>query len=211
MNIKTENWNGHEIRFVEVEPSEWWAVAGDVAKSLGYSHTPTMVRRLDEDEKSTVSIRHIRSKNGVKQTRKVSIISEIGIYEAIFGSELKEAKSFKKWVKEVIKELRQQSGLEGFQIFRMLDKEHQKETMSKLSQSLKQPKRINFIKANVIANKAVSTKYGYEKMIKKKDMTPDMLLERQPILDDTVNLMSVVDRFDLDLSVSEKVYKKYVN
>lgn len=211
MSIKTENWNNHEIRFVEVEPSEWWAVAKDVADALGYSHTPTMVRRLDGDEKSTVSIRHTRSKNGVQQSRKVSIISEIGIYEAIFGSELKEAKSFKRWVKEVIKELRQQSGLEGFQVFRTLDKEYQKEQMSKLSQSLEKPKRNHFIKANTIANKAISSRYGYDKMIKKKDMTPDMLIERQPILDDTVNLISVVDKFNLDLSVSQKVYEKYIN
>lgn len=211
MNIRIENWNDHEIRFVEVEPSEWWAVAKDVSEALGYSHTPTMVRRLDEEEKTTVSIRHIRSKNGVSQARNVSAISEVGIYEAIFGSELKEAKAFKKWVKEIIKELRKQSGLEGFQIFRTLDKEYQKEQMSKLSQSLGKPKRNHFIKANVIANKAISNKYGYEKMVKKNDMTPDMLLERQPILDDTVSLMSVADKFDLDISVSQKVYDKYTH
>jgi len=48
-------------------------------------------------------------------------------------------------------------------------------------------------------------------MIKKKDMTPDMLIERQPILDDTVDLMSVADKFDLNISVSQKVYEKYLN
>lgn len=42
-------------------------------------------------------------------------------------------------------------------------------------------------------------------------MTPDMLIERQPILDDTVNLMSVADKFDLGISVSEKVYEKYLS
>src|SRR5690625_3914921 len=207
MNIRTENWNGHEIRFVEIEPSEWWAVAKDVATALGYKHTPHMSRRLDDDEKNTV-----RLKDTIKRGNpNVTIISEIGIYEAIFGSELKEAKEFKKWVKEVIKELRQQSGLEGFQIFRMLDKEHQKEMMSKLNRSLEKPKRTHFIKANTIANKAISTKYSYDKMIKKKDMTPDMLIERQPILDDTVNLIGVAEKFDLDISVSQKVYEKYLN
>ena len=207
MNIRTETWNGHEIRFVEKEPSEWWAVAKDVAEALGYKHAPTMVRRLDDEEKNTVSIRHSNRRGNPN----VTIISEIGIYESIFGSELKEAKEFKKWVKEVIKELRQQSGLEGFQIFRMLDKEHQKEMMSKLNRSLEKPKRKHFIKANTIANKAISTKYGYDKMIKKKDMTPDMLIERQPILDDTVNLISVAEKFDLDISVSQKVYEKYLS
>jgi len=207
MNIRIENWNDHEIRFIEVEPSEWWAVAKDVSEALGYSHTPTMIRRLDEDEKNTVPIRHSNKRGNPN----VSIISEIGIYEAIFGSELKEAKAFKKWVKEIIKELRKQSGLEGFQIFRTLDKEYQKEQMSKLSQSLGKPKRNHFIKANVIANKAISNKYGYKKMVKKNDMTPDMILEMQPILDDTVSLMSVADKFDLDISVSQKVYEKYTH
>lgn len=209
MNILTENWNGHEIRFIEVEPSEWWAVAKDISVALGYKITPHMTRRLDDEEKATIRLTDIRSKNGVKQARNFSVISEVGIYEAVFGSELKEAKEFKKWVKEVIKELRKQSGLEGFQVFRMLDKEYQKEQMSKLSQSLEKPKRTDFIKANTIANKAISTKYGYSKMVKKKDMTPDMLIERQPILDDTVNLISVVDKFGLDVSVSDKVYEKY--
>jgi len=68
----------------------------------------------------------------------------------------------------------------------------------------------HYIKANTIANKAVSTKFGHPKMIKKDQMTTDMLVARQPILDDTVELMEVNDRFDLGLSVSETIYSKYV-
>src|SRR5690625_4367791 len=135
MNIRTEKWNGCKIRFVEKEPSEWWAVASDVARALGYRDANSLTRILDDEEKDT----HNVSTLGGKQ--KMSVISEFGIYEAIFNSRRDEAKDFKKWVKEVIKELRQQSGLEGFQIFRMLDKEHQKETMSRLSQSLNKPDR----------------------------------------------------------------------
>lgn len=205
MNIRTENWNGHKIRFVEVEPSEWWAVLADVTKALNLK--PKHVKERLDDE--VVSTDHVKDSLGRQQ--EMLIVNEFGIYEVIFSSRKKEAKEFKRWVFNIIKELRQQSGLEGFQIFRMLDKEHQKEMMSKLSKSLEKPKRAHFIKANTIANKAISTKYGYDKMIKKKDMTPDMLIERQSILDDTVNLMSVADKFDLDISVSQKVYEKYVN
>lgn len=201
MDIRIENWNGHEIRFVEVEPSEWWAVAKDVADALGYSETNAMTRHLKKKYLTSVKL------TGMNQ--KFSAISEFGIYKAIFRSQRPEAEEFEEWVYNVIKELRKQSGLEGFQIFRMLDKEYQKEQMSKLSQSLEKPKRTAFIKANTIANKAISTKYGYDKMIKKKDMTPNMLIERQPILDDTVKLISVVEKFDLDVSVSDKVYEKY--
>lgn len=31
--MKTEIWNGHTIRFIEVN-SEWWAVAKDVTEAL---------------------------------------------------------------------------------------------------------------------------------------------------------------------------------
>lgn len=89
----------------------------------------------------------------------------------------------------------------------MLDKEHQKEAMQKLHKALKEPKKEHFIKANVISNKAVSNKYGFEKMVKKADMTPEMLVDRQDILEDTVSLMEVKEKFHLDISVSDKVYE----
>lgn len=91
----------------------------------------------------------------------------------------------------------------------MMDKEHQKECMSLLQNGLKNPVRVNFIKANTVANKAISNKYGYSKMLKKNDMTPQMLVEREPILEDTVDLMKTKDKFGLDLSVSQLIYQKY--
>lgn len=45
--------------------------------------------------------------------------------------------------------------------------------------------------------------------LKKHEMTPEMLVDREPILDDTVELMAVVDRFELPVKVSEAIYKKY--
>jgi len=42
-------------------------------------------------------------------------------------------------------------------------------------------------------------------------MTPEMLVQRQPILEDTVDLMAAVERFDLNLSVSQTIYSKYIN
>ena len=137
------------------------------------------------------------------------IVNEFGIYESIFESRKPEAKAFKRWVFEVVQDLRESSGLEAFQIFRMLDKEHQKEAMKRLRDNLSNPVCVDFIKANCIANKAVSNRHGFPKMIKKEQMTPDMLVERQPILDDTVALMSVNDSFGLGLSVSDAVYGKY--
>ena len=90
----------------------------------------------------------------------------------------------------------------------MLDKEHQKEAMTKLSHAITEPKPVDYIKANVIANKAVSTIYGHSKMVKKKDMTPEMLVDREPILDETVELMAVKEKYGLQFSVSEKIYNR---
>lgn len=125
-----------------------------------------------------------------------------------FKSRKKEAEAFQDCIFDIIKELRQSTGLEGFQVFRMLDKEHQKEAMTKLSHAITEPKPVDYIKANVIANKAVSTIYGHSKMVKKKDMTPEMLVDREPILDETVELMTVKEKYGLQFSVSEKIYNR---
>ena len=137
------------------------------------------------------------------------IINEFGIYDTVFQSRKKEAVEFRYWVYEAIKSMRFAIGLEGFQVFRMLDKEHQKEAMAKLNCYLRNPVRVDFIKANTIANKAVSNKHGYSKMLKKGTMSPQMLVDREPILEDTVELISVNEKFGLGISVSKAVYQKY--
>lgn len=203
MNIRIENWNGYDIRFVEKELGDWWAVLTDLTEALHLS-AREVKRRLPVDVVST----HMVQTGNVK--RKMLIVNEYGVYETVFESRKKEAKDFKRWVFEMLKLLRQDSGLEGFQIFRMLDKEHQRENMSKLCRSLHRPVRVDFIKANTIANKAVSSKFGHKKMVKKSEMSPEMLVHRQPILEDTVDLMSVVERFGLPVKVSDAIYSKHV-
>ncbi len=203
MDIKTEKWLDYEIRFVWYK-EEWWAVAKDVSDALGYTRTSNMLRMLSKVQKDT----HLMNTLGGEQN--MSIISELGIYKAIMRSERPEAEKLEVWVYKILKQLRQSSGLEGFQIFRMLDKVHQKETMAKLQQSLLEPTTVSFIKANSIANKAVSSRHGHVKSLKKNQMTPEMLIEREPILADTVDLMIAKEKFRLDLSVSKKVYEKYV-
>lgn len=199
--MKTEIWNGYPNRFVE-KNGEWWAVLKDVCDALGLK-TYDVSRRI----KDMVSTHNLETVGGKQQ---MLIVNEFGIYNTVFQSRKSEAKEFRYWVYEMLKQLRQATGLKGFQIFRMLDKEHQKEAMRHLQQSLKNPVRVDFIKANTIANKAISNRYGYPKMVKKADMTPQMLVEREPILEDTVELMGVNDKYDLGISVSEQIYKKCV-
>lgn len=198
--MKTENWNGHEIRFVEKD-GEWWAVAKDVAKALEYSKVDSMLRKLKPQQKGT----HSMSTLGGKQD--LSIISEDGIYKVIFGSKKKEAEDFQDWIYNVLKVLRQSSGLEGFQVFCLLDKEHQKEAMERLKKGLRNAEKVDYIKANTIANKAVSNKYGFKKMVKKEEMTPEMRVDRQELLDSVVELMSVKEKYQLNISVKEEIYR----
>lgn len=197
--MQTQNWNNHEIRFVDVD-GEYWAVAKDIADALDYAETRNLTKLVTKKFLMSSVLDGMNSKS--------TLISEFGIYKAIFNSKKKEAEEFQEWIFEVIKELRTQSGLEGYQVFRVLDKEHQKDMMQNLKRGVKEPKRQHFMKANTIANKAVSTMYGYDKMIKKSEMTPEMLVAREPILEDTVDLMSVKDKFDLPISVSSEVYKR---
>ncbi|MGL9749503.1 BRO-N domain-containing protein [Enterococcus sp. DIV0170] len=199
--MKTEIWNGHEIRFVNLD-EEWWAVAKDVAEALGYSSTFGLTKRLRDKYKGTTKWRTL---GGVQE---LVILSEQGVYKAIMNSHKPEAEEFEDWIFNIIKELRQSTGLEGFQVFRMLDKEHQKSAMQNLKKSLREPVRVDFIKANVIANKAVSNLHGFPKMVKKAEMTPEMLIDRQEILDETTELMGLKDKFNLDFSVSEKIYNR---
>ncbi|ONH63202.1 hypothetical protein A9Y58_00575 [Streptococcus parauberis] len=199
--MKIEHWNGYDIRFVE-HNGEWWAVLADIANSLSL-RTDKVKSRLENDHLSKVTIIDSMGRN-----QKALIVNEFGIYEAIFSSRKPEAKSFKLWVYETIKQLRQATGLEGFEIFRMLDKEHQKEAMANLSNSLGRISKKDLIKANTITNKAVSNKFGYSKMVKKSEMTPDMLVARETILDDTVELMGIKEKFGLNISVSDSIYNK---
>lgn len=199
--MRTETWNGYTIRFVEHQ-NEWWAVLADIAKALDLN--PKFIKQRLGDE--VVSNNHVTDSLGRQQ--EMLIVSEFGIYETIFSSRKKEAKTFKLWVFETIKQLRQSTGLEGFQVFRMFDKEHQKQAMNRLVDGLQNATKKDLIKANTIANKAVSDLYGYPKMISKNEMTENMLRDREPILDETVELIKVKEKYGLNFSVSEAIYNQ---
>lgn len=207
--MKTEIWNGHTIRFIEVN-SEWWAVAKDVTEALGIKNTTQAMRQLQQDGLCTSKVI-----DNMGRTQIVNVINEINIYNLVFKSRKPEAEAFKQWIFEIIKELRHNNGLEGFQVFRMLDKQHQKEAMKRLYEALrsedKEAVKLNMIKANSITNKAISIMYGLEKSISKDEMTPEMLSDRQRILDDVVNLMKMNERYNLNLSISEKIYESILN
>jgi hypothetical protein len=102
------------------------------------------------------------------------------------------------------------SGLEGFQVFRMLDTDHQNQCMEIVKQQLGiHADKKHYIKANTVANKAVSNKYGHPEMLKKEAMTPEMLRDRQPVLEEAAQLTAIKEAYGLDFSVSKAIYSKY--
>lgn len=76
-------------------------VASDVAAILGYRMASDMTRRLDDDEKGT---RSVRTPGG---DQVMTVITEPGLYSAIIGSKIPQARAFKRWVThEVLPTLR---------------------------------------------------------------------------------------------------------
>ena len=83
---------------------EPWFVAADVCSVLKLDNTAP--RRLDKDEKADLRLTQVSS-NGVEQQRKVTIVSESGLYMLIMRSRKPEAKAFKRWIThEVIPSIR---------------------------------------------------------------------------------------------------------
>lgn len=88
------------VRVVMVGDAPWF-VAKDIALALGYRDAANLVRVLDDDERGT----HLVSTVGGMQD--LTIISEGGMYHAIFKSRREEAQRFRKWVTaDVLPELR---------------------------------------------------------------------------------------------------------
>lgn len=93
-----------QIRVVTTD-GESWFVASDIAKALGYRDAEKMTRRLDEDEKGT---RSVGTPGG---NQDMTVITEAGMYAAILGSKIPEAKAFKRWVThEVLPSIRKSGG-----------------------------------------------------------------------------------------------------
>lgn len=219
---KLENWNGFAIRFVSVK-DEWHAIAMDVANALDYSDAEAMTRRINSKYLHKVklpdlqnvgrSLSNTKSTNlqngGRSDTREYITLTELGIYEAVIGSKKPQAKQFKDWIFETIKQLRQSVGLEAYEAFRMLDKQKQREAMDIIKNGIEKPERHHYIKVNSIANKAIAIKYGYPKAIKKEDMTPQQVAERDEIAQEVAKLMTLNDKYGLDISISDAIYSRY--
>ena len=105
------------IRTLTID-NEPWFVGKDVASILGYSRTNKMQEIIYAEDKQEIdpqnSLYTGLHQNGAtlepnKNVRRMLIINESGLYQAIFGSTLPKAKEFKRWVtSEVLPSIRNQ-------------------------------------------------------------------------------------------------------
>ena len=126
--MRTENWNGYEIRFVEYN-GEWWAILKDICDALGL-RTDKVANRLDPDmlERIRIDVSDDPSRGVTSRARKTQdmlAVNELGIYEALFASKRLEARKFRRWSATVMRRLRTKVGLEGYEVMRMTDKDIQ--------------------------------------------------------------------------------------
>lgn len=123
--MKIENWCGYNIRFIE-QDGEWWAILKDICDALKL-RTDKVSSRLDPDMMLRVKVdvsdhpsKGVRLK-GENKTRQMLAVNEIGIYEALFASRRLEARKFRRWSAEVMKKLRTNVGLEGYEVMKMTE------------------------------------------------------------------------------------------
>ncbi len=123
--MRIENWCGYDIRFIE-QDGEWWAILKDICDALKLQ-SKHISQRLDPDMmiRVKVDVSEDGSNNlrlrGQNKTRHMLAVNEIGIYEALFASRRLEARKFRRWSAEVMKKLRTNVGLEGYEVMKMTE------------------------------------------------------------------------------------------
>lgn len=121
MTIRTENWNGYDIRFVEIG-NEWWAILKDICDALALQ-TFKVSQRIPKQylKKVLIESENKQMVKGRRSSQKMLIINEVGIYQLFYTSRKAEAINFKAWSGEVMKKLRRKVGLESYSVMHMLD------------------------------------------------------------------------------------------
>lgn len=199
--LKTVNWNNKELHTIQwlVEGEMEWVFFGrEVVEALEYdlkknTYTRYMSRYCSEDEIIKVKYSELSEELNksdldlFKIGRKGEwLITETGVYSLIFGSNMPEAIEFKRWVKQTIKSLREKTGLEQWQLWRMTDKLYQKKASEIIADGGNREPKVDNVIANNNVNKIVScTIFGFNEPLSKKEMeeySKEMMECRQEVL-----------------------------
>lgn len=103
-NIKAFDYNGQEVRTVEISGQPWFA-GKDVAEVLGYANPQKAIRDHVDEEDRTVN------DSFTVHGTPIALINESGLYSLVMSSKLSTAKQFKRWVtSEVLPSIRKTGG-----------------------------------------------------------------------------------------------------
>lgn len=91
--IQTFNFNTASLRVLTDEHNEPWFIAKDVCDVLELNNVSQALARLDDDEKSSITLN-----DGTPGNPNRAIVSESGLYALILASRKPEAHEFKRWV-----------------------------------------------------------------------------------------------------------------
>lgn len=95
------------VRVVEIEGKPWF-VSNDVAEILGYKNlSAALSQHVDREDRKALSRKGYRDSCNTLWTSEndwanKAVVNESGVYSLIFGSQLPEAKKFKRWVTSVV-------------------------------------------------------------------------------------------------------------
>ena len=126
----TDNWCGYDIRFVQMDDGEWWAVLKDLCDALDLD-TWHVSQRLYPDDMDKVTVdskiaeplsRGVTSYNGVRRTQRMTVVSEQGVIDMLMDSRRLEARKLRRWVIEKLRDIRQFVGLQGYQVLHITER-----------------------------------------------------------------------------------------
>ena len=185
--------------------------ATDVARMLGYSNPHDAIARHCRGVVKREGVSKTTNQHGVttEQIVEMSFIPEGDVYRLIARSKLPSAERFERWIfDEVLPSIRESIGLKQHEALLLLSRENQKRGNQKLYEVGLREKS-DYCKAARIAGKATANCMHKDKAVSKKDVPEDLLPLYDGLFEDTVFLMCMKERFGMDFSVSETIYRKW--
>lgn len=158
-----------------VKDNEVWFVGKDVAEALRYSATSAMKKIIDDLDCIEINPQSVDNiglfQNGTilevnKNIKRMLLINESGLYQAIFSSTLPKAKEFKRWVTREILPYIRKNGLYM--------------TASKAQELITNPTEF-LAKAVIVAQEQLAKISAENKIMKPKAEYFDALVERETL------------------------------
>ena len=88
-----------EMRFF-IENGEVWFVATDICRALNVGNVTRALSRLDDDERSTLTLS--KSREFVAGARSLSVVNEPGMWRLVLSSRKECARSVKRWIAHTV-------------------------------------------------------------------------------------------------------------